>query len=259
VHHLLYTIPAALLPTVVLVWYFQSKDVHREPQGVLIRTFAYGCLIVVPVLCVELPLLFLVVIPLVGINPVAGAIAGSVLAAAIPEEFFKFLVVFLYCSRQPAFDEPMDGVVYGAIASLGFASLENILYVWGGGYAAAVSRALTAVPCHAFLGAIMGYYIARARFSPSRKGVYLATGLGLAILFHALYDAPLLILHDTGDVLLSKHPLLAVGLGACSFGVLIVLGTWTVFLVQRLHNEQLLHQPPPPTLGGGEELPEPLP
>ena len=84
----------------------------------------------------------------------------------IPEETFKYLVLTRYSARHRAFDEPMDGIVYGAVASLGFAALENLLYVGSGDLGTAVARAATAVPGHAFTGAIMGYYVGQARFGP---------------------------------------------------------------------------------------------
>jgi RsiW-degrading membrane proteinase PrsW (M82 family) len=260
VTHLYLTIPAALLPSLLLIWYFYSRDVFPEPRRVLERTFGLGCLVTLPVLVVAVPLLFLVVTPLTAVNPVAGAVAAAFLTAAIPEEFFKFLVVLLYCSRQPEFDEPMDGIVYGAVASLGFATLENILYVSGGGLEMALGRAFTAVPCHAFLGAVMGYYVGQARFHPERRGPLLATGLGLAILLHGLYDAPLMVLQSGGEALLKAHVLLTLGLVALAFGVLIVLGIWTIVLVQRLRREQLLllRETLSPAADGGSAG-EPLP
>ena len=81
--------------------------------------------------------------------------------AAIPEEFVKLAILVGYNMRHHAFDEPMDGIVYGVVASLGFATLENMLFVFEGGISVAVSRAFTAVPLHAFVGAIMGYYVGR--------------------------------------------------------------------------------------------------
>jgi RsiW-degrading membrane proteinase PrsW (M82 family) len=129
---------------------------------VLIKTFLLGILIVVPVIIVAWPLWLL--------NsrldhPMLAGLYTALLCAAVPEEFFKFLVITRYSARNPAFDEPMDGVVYGATASLGFATLENILYVVRGGWMVAAARALTAVPCHACLGAILGYYVGQGRFN----------------------------------------------------------------------------------------------
>ena len=64
--------------------------------------------------------------------PVENAFFKAFLLAAIPEEFFKLLTVLIFVYKKPAFDEPYDGIIYGAVASLGFATLENILYVSGG-------------------------------------------------------------------------------------------------------------------------------
>jgi RsiW-degrading membrane proteinase PrsW (M82 family) len=97
------------------------------------------------------------------------------LSAAVPEEFFKWLIVVLYCARHKEFDEPMDGLVYGAVASLGFATFENVVYVWvsevstQAGLQVALARGLTAVPMHASLGAIMGYFVGSG-LQPRAKG-----------------------------------------------------------------------------------------
>jgi RsiW-degrading membrane proteinase PrsW (M82 family) len=242
VGHLAITIPAALLPSLLLLWYFTSRDVFPEPRGALIKTFFLGCLAVLPVVLVGVPVLLLFVQPLARVNPLAAAVSAAFLTAAVPEEFFKFVVVAYWCARQPEFDEPMDGIVYGVTASLGFATLENILYVSGGGLEMALGRAFTAVPCHAFLGAIMGYYVGQARFRPERRRALLATGLGVAMLLHGLYDAPLLVLQFGGEALLNAHPLFTVGLVAFAFGLLLFMGLWTIALVRRLRHEQLLLQ-----------------
>jgi RsiW-degrading membrane proteinase PrsW (M82 family) len=240
-HHSI-TIPAAVLPSLLLLWYFYSRDVFPEPRGVLLKTFGLGVLAVLPVLLVGLPVLLLFVQPLARISPVAGGVSAAFLTAGVPEEFFKFVVVAYWCARRPEFDEPMDGIVYGATASLGFATMENVLYVSGGSLELALGRGFTAVPCHAFLGAIMGYYVGQARFRPERRRALLATGLGVAMLLHGLYDTPLLVLQFGGEDLLNAHPLFTVGLVALAFGVLLFMGIWTVVLVQRLRHEQLLLQ-----------------
>ncbi len=159
---LVFTIICAVVPSLLLLWYFYKRDLNPEPRRVLIKTFLLGILIVLPVSLITLPL------GLSGIHPGNPLLAGlyfAFLCAAVPEEFFKFLVVTRYSARNPAFDEPMDGVVYGATASLGFATLENIVYVLNGGWTVAVMRALTSVPCHACLGDILGYYVGQARFN----------------------------------------------------------------------------------------------
>ncbi len=84
----------------------------------------------------------------------------------------------------------MDGIVYGATLGLGFANLENLAYVFDGGMAVAVVRALTAVPGHALLGAIMGAYVGTARFaSPQMQSSLLLRAIVYPVALHACYDA----------------------------------------------------------------------
>ena len=82
----------------------------------------------------------------------------------------------------------MDGIVYGVSGAIGFATLENIFYVFERGFATGVSRAFLAVPLHAMTGVIIGYYMGRKKMDPESKKHYMGTGLIIAILFHGLYD-----------------------------------------------------------------------
>jgi len=128
-------------------------------------------------------------------HPVLASALEAFFVAAIPEEFFKLVVLLFYCMRKEAFDEPMDGIVYGVVASLGFAALENLLYVVDGGTGVAFSRAFTAVPLHAFLGAIMGYYVGQAWKNPARRTALIVRGYGIAVLLHGVYDFPLMTMN----------------------------------------------------------------
>ena len=157
---------SALVPSLLLMWYFHRRDAFPEPQGVLWTTFGLGVVITVPVIAVVL-VLDRVAEALT--DPFAYGFASAFLGAAIPEELFKLLVLWFYAARHLQFDEPMDGIVYGVAASLGFATLENVLYVAEGGVPVAILRALTAVPGHAFLGAIMGFCVGQARFDEGRR------------------------------------------------------------------------------------------
>jgi RsiW-degrading membrane proteinase PrsW (M82 family) len=249
-----FTVFAAVAPSALLMWYFYKRDVNPEPRGVLIKTFLLGMVIVVPVLMVGLPLYF--VAP-ADVHPVVAGLFAALILAAVPEEFFKFLVLTGYSARHPAFNEPMDGVVYGVAASLGFATLENILYVATGGWTVALLRAFTAVPAHACLGAIMGYYVGKAHFV-DRRHVVALWGLFAAILLHALYDFPIMVIAGVSEQAL--HDDAAVGQVLAWIGVMLPLFLvvllftigWTLIIVQRLRREQLKapptvsdHPPPP--------------
>src|SRR5262249_44668711 len=229
---------SAILPSRLLLWFFYSWDVNPAPGKVIWVTFGLGILIVAPVLALELTVFadFYVA------NPYLGGLVKGFWGAALPEELLKFLVVACYCMRHKAFDERMDGMVYGAVASLGFATMENVLYVTGADLALALSRALTAVPCHAFLGAIMGFYVGQARFDSRGRGRYLALGLGMAIILHGLYHFPLLTIRELdlgGQKLAFKEILIVSGLSGLSMGVLLVEGVIAIKLLRSLRTSQL--------------------
>ncbi len=224
---------SALIPALVLLLLFYFSDRYPEPGRVVLATFGLGVLTVIPVVIFVL----LVQAPLAAVSQdpyVVGAIDAFVLAS-LPEEVFKFLVLALYVRKHSAFDEPMDGLVYGATASLGFAALENVLYVTGGGLGLAITRALTAVPMHAALGALLGYGVARSRFD----GRPLLLALPLPILLHGLYDWPLLTLRAAGS---GEGGALADGeVGMLIVGALVILIVTlasTARLARRMRREQ---------------------
>ncbi len=228
---------SAIAPSMLLMWYFYKRDVFPEPGKVLWITFGLGVLTVFPVLLVAGPASLVVTeIPGSALN----GFSTAFLLAAIPEEFFKFTVVWLYASRHVEFDEPMDGIVYGAVASLGFATFENVMYVAGGGTEVAILRAITAVPLHAFLGAIMGYFVGQARFAPEGKGRGMLWGLaiGVPILLHGLYDFPLLAMGHANEHGVSPGPLLFAALLIVP-ATLLFAWVYSVKQVRRLHAEQI--------------------
>ena len=231
-----FLVVSAIVPAILLVWFFQSRDLHREPARVVWATFGLGVAVLVPE-CVVAALLA----PIPGglVDPFASSFAAALLTAALPEEAFKLLVVTGYCMRHREFDEPMDGIVYGAVTGLGFACLENVLYVTRGSLGEAVLRALTAVPNHACLGAIMGYFVGRAKFAPTgRRGLF-ARALLLPVALHTLYDFPLLTLGSfakKGQAASMKPVLLPLLLVTA----VVLLGelAWTARLVRRTRREQ---------------------
>jgi protease PrsW len=187
----------ALLPSALILRYFIKRDAFPEPRGAIIKTFLWGVASIVP--AVILAIILIVLIPGVSAGDTTGAFARAAIiaffGAAIPEELFKFAVLFLYCRRLNDFDEPMDGIVYGVTASLGFATMGNVLYVLDGGIGLAIMRGFTAVPGHALFGAIMGFYFGLAHFVPGKRNLYWAAYL-IPVLLHGLYNTPLMALES---------------------------------------------------------------
>jgi RsiW-degrading membrane proteinase PrsW (M82 family) len=208
---------AALAPSALLLWYFLSQDLHAEPRGVLLRTFGLGVLITLPILVAELSVEWMSGSH--APSPLQAAFHSAFLTAALCEEGLKFAVVWWYCRRHPAFDEPMDGIVYGVVTSLGFATLENLLYVSDGGLGTAVMRALTAVPAHASWGALMGYFVGQAQFGPpASRTRSVALALGLPLLLHGIYDLPLMYQAKVQDTTESNPALLVVPIAVVWLG-----------------------------------------
>ena len=225
---------SAIVPSLLLVWYFHWRDLYPEPGRVIWTTFGLGVATVPAVLLVALPFSLL----LASIQIPSAHLAGfltAFLTAAIPEEFFKLLVLRGYCARHPDFNEPMDGVVYGAVASLGFATLENVLYVTAGGFADAVARALTAVPAHAFLGSIMGYYVGRATFHATERTRAHVMAYFVPMVLHGLYDYPgLTALELESRNLPPEH-----GLVFLTLGVFVTLCACAVRSTRRARADQM--------------------
>lgn len=110
---------------------------------------------------------------------------------ALIEETSKFLFVRGRLFYHKDFDEPLDGIIYTVMVGMGFATIENILYIFyaGGGGTTGIIRMFTAIPAHAFFAILMGYFIGLAKYAPmgySRIFSFLA--LFVAVLFHGLYD-----------------------------------------------------------------------
>ncbi len=234
---------SAIAPSMLLVWYFHARDAFPEPPRVLWTTFFLGIVSVAPVLLFAWPVNLFV-------EEIDAALPygffAAFLGAAIPEEFFKLLVVWGYSMRQVEFDEPMDGIVYGATASLGFATLENVIYVSTDGGSAAIVRAFTAVPGHAFLGVIMGAYAGRARFAEgAERRALLLKAFAVPALLHGAYDFPLLAAAtlEQPDSLAALPVLLLLLLVPVGLCIELV---WALRLVRRGRQAQLAGGPPPP-------------
>lgn len=179
------TILWSVVPIVVLFVYIYRMDRNRESRVTLAWTFVLGFLGIIPVFILTLlfaPLAWTVH------SPVAMTLFSAFALAAIPEETAKLLIIRWFCATRRAFDEPMDGLVYGATAALGFAVLEHIMFVSAQGWSVGPLRAFLCVPGHAAMGAIIGYSIARRMFVPgSRARTWM--GWAVAVLIHGMYDA----------------------------------------------------------------------
>ncbi len=186
----------ALTPILIIILfvYFQDKY-SREPTLTLFVTFILGIVSVIPAALIEN--IYEWTINLKAGDNIWVTIVYAFIGVGLTEEFFKFLFLRLYIYKNKNFSEPMDGVVYAVMVSMGFAALENIFYVFifsDDPMGTAIARSLTAVPAHACFGVIMGLYFGYARFTFAKKRFrLLSKAVILAALAHGIYDVFLFI------------------------------------------------------------------
>jgi len=173
----------AVSPVAFLLWFFYHEDKYKhESIRLMAVTFAFGAVATLPAAFIERLLTF--VIP-VGPGLIATFVYFMV-GVGLVEESSKFLAVRVYAYRSKLFDEPMDGIVLGVCAGLGFATVENVLYVLHYGIIDAIVRGLVSVPGHALYGAIVGFYLGEAKLHG--KPALALKGLIIAAFLHGAFD-----------------------------------------------------------------------
>ena len=209
---------AAILPALLLWVYIWKKDQKKEPTLWLVKAVGYGVIICLPVVVVEIVLENLLFSSGGYPSTILGTTANAFLVAAIPEELFKLLALWLVLRKNPYFDEHFDGIVYAVCIGLGFAAIENVGYLFDNfenWMSVAFLRSLMAVPGHYAFAILMGYYYSRYHFvDHSTKTAVLI--IAAPVLAHGIYDA--LIFTSQIDLTI----------GAVSFFVVI-------FLLIKLH------------------------
>ncbi|MEC0349862.1 glutamic-type intramembrane protease PrsW [Bacillus subtilis] len=175
-------ISAGIAPGIALLSYFYLKDQYdNEPVHMVLRSFFLGVVLVFPIMFIQYVL--------EKENVGGGSFFVSFLSSGFLEESLKWFILMISVYPHAHFDEHYDGIVYGTSVSLGFATLENILYLIGHGVEHAFVRALLPVSCHALIGVIMGFYLGKARFSADKARVkWLTLSLVVPSLLHGSYD-----------------------------------------------------------------------
>jgi RsiW-degrading membrane proteinase PrsW (M82 family)/GNAT superfamily N-acetyltransferase len=176
-------IALAIAPGIAICLFIFHRDAYnREPKRNLLAGFMLGAAIVLPVAYAE------IFFSQFSSNTIPGTAATAFLVVALIEEAGKFVVLRFYAYPKKSFDEPLDGIVYAVMIGMGFATLENILYVQKYGVQTGFLRMFLAVPAHATFGVLMGYHVGRAKFDRPNNGRLLLIGLFWAVFFHGLYD-----------------------------------------------------------------------
>ena len=193
-----YILLLAFIPIFVIAVYIYKRDkFNKEPLKELLKAFAAGMFSAVVVILVH------EILDLSGVDIETNVFLRAFVSAAVIEECSKFFFFYKLFWNNPNFDERFDGIVYAVYVSLGFAFVENVLYIYqdvGQAVSIARARAFFAVPAHTLFAIAMGYGAGIARFSRKRASLYLVSGLIWAILLHGIYDFLLMYSSDLSSV-----------------------------------------------------------
>ncbi len=179
----------AITPGIALALSIYFTDRYdKEPFHLLIKVFILGCLSVIPTAIVERFL--------VSINPFAGLLSAAFTAfivAGLTEEFFKRAVVLSTAFKSKAFDEKLDGIVYATFSALGFATVENVMYVvfrFTTNPHIGIYRGIFSVPAHMLFAVTMGYYLSLAKFAKQEKDrqKYLKKAWYVPAILHGVFN-----------------------------------------------------------------------
>lgn len=184
----------SILPVYLLNRYINSKDSEKEPKELLKKLTKGG--IYAALLTIIISLFLPLISPALDatrtevMNPVELLIYAFV-GVALVEESCKYYFVHKYTYNNREFDYLFDMIVYATYVSLGFALLENLIYVITGGIYVGLLRAITAIPMHACTGVMMGHFLGEAKYNEinkksAKKNKILA--LLVPILMHGAYD-----------------------------------------------------------------------
>ena len=193
-----------ILPALTWLFYYLRKDVHPEPKAMILKVFLWGSVITLPVFFVQLGLAY--ILGKFYFTPPITALIYYFLVIAFSEEIFKALVIKLKVLGSPHVDEPLDIMLYMVISALGFAALENILYLFSPtgqlSFNEIINRALIiafirfigATFLHTLCSAVIGYAIAMSTCFQKNKILKIILGITLAVFLHGLYNFSIMIL-----------------------------------------------------------------
>ncbi len=191
----------ALLPVVILaVIIYRQDKAAPEPIGQLLLGFVYGVVSLFLSLAISLPWCELGLYSM-DTQTVWDGIRKAFFGAAIPEELAKLYMLWVLLRRNKHFDEKLDGIVYAVCIALGFAAVENFLYLWQDEdwLSVGIARAIYAVPGHCCDGILMGYYYSLVKFSTHHRTKNMILLFIMPILAHGIYDALLMIVPHVSE------------------------------------------------------------
>ncbi|MFB6254340.1 MAG: PrsW family intramembrane metalloprotease [Halobacteriaceae archaeon] len=227
----------SIIPAFGLAAFLWRSDVGtNEPLKLLVITFLLGLLFAnfAAVVNSFLSRWFLAI-------PVIGMILFFFIIVGPIEEVVKWLAVRLFAYRSPQFNTVIDGAVYGAMAGLGFATIENSLYI-AQQYLTALNTAgltyrplqITAIrtfagPGHVIYSGFAGYYLGLAKFNQEHAGPIVVKGLLIAAIIHATYNS----IVSNLEMIVGLTPLQGIPMGIAFIGFVFIYDGIFGFILYR--------------------------
>ncbi len=186
----------SIMPIILMGMYINDKDLDKEPRKLIARIFIYGILSIVPILVLET--LANKYVSTENFTNYVSLFINAFVSIGLIEEGAKWVIVNKAVYYDKEFNHPYDAIIYCVFASLGFALIENLIYVFATGALLGVLRAVTAIPAHTCNGVIMGYFLGKAKkeeYNSNEKmsKKYMFYSLLLPIITHTLYDFVILM------------------------------------------------------------------
>lgn len=186
-------ISLGIIPSLVWLFFYLQEDAHPEPKTILLQVFFLG--MAAAPLARELELGYLKILGMWSFVSLPALLIG----VSVIEELLKFLVVRIRVLSDSDFDEPIDAMIYMVVSALGFAALENILYLldpsllgetasFAQGLSTAFARFVSATLFHALASGIVGFWIAKTIFAKKHHWSLTLLGLGMAVSLHTFYN-----------------------------------------------------------------------
>jgi|TARA_B110000263_G_C15223090_1_gene470910 RsiW-degrading membrane proteinase PrsW (M82 family) len=173
-------ISATIPPLLILLFIYRNDLYEAEPHKLLLKTFFIGFIITIP----------MVIIELITADIFKNILMYSVFGIALVEEGIKYLTLIYYNYPKKDFNEPYDGIIYSVVLTMGFALVENIIYVVGydSGGDVALLRMISSIPLHATCGIVMGYFLGKSKIENKNKKQNMSLAIIIPIIIHGFYN-----------------------------------------------------------------------
>ena len=184
---------ALIPPLFFLIYIYRQDDIESEPRGMIAGLIGLGALSAIPAVLLELGgsyILYQLGLPE---ESLIYLLLENFLVVGVSEEICKYTAGRLTTWKSPEFNYRFDGIVYMVSSAIGFAALENVLYVFEYGFHTGVMRAILSIPLHTICGMFLGYYYGEGKYllmhgdkTGSRNAFW--KGLFIAVMIHGAYD-----------------------------------------------------------------------